>query len=683
MKIFDVDWLVIFKLLPVWKEFEEPTRRCLLEVPTSRGVNVTSPLQINAFHSAVPLGLIELFKDDQRARLTKTGKVLIKALRGMSLHEITLEHSPALFLEYLAMILSTEERELLIESRNPLVWHKDSQAVGKKITTLSYPKSFHEAGSEQEQVEWLTARRTSVSNGHRADDDEPLPTLTVARDLSHLLRLLLAQPDPLELSALIAECGDIPLQRLADAFRAGLRSVLFVAGLDQDGIPEVSVPRPISDQLHRPRLMLPPELEPQEVAHWPTATEDLATMLVFLSEPRQIKTGDNSLFAKPEKELNALLSPLPARFFLEFSESLDANRIPQIRDIAADYELAELQGQNTKRPVLTLTEAGRAWLAKSTVEQRSILASAARELLTCEAPPTDAFRTSWRDPDLEPFRSELIETFQQLGKARCWNSLLTYASKECNPLFTGGPGGGPVARYHKSLLLPEEMEMAWVEGLSRVLHEQLLPNRGVVLGHHEDSLTVQLTAVGRYILGLEDTLDLSEELTDSAIVVQPDFEVIFMAPSPGLEASIGPFAERIGQGVGALFKLTRESVQTGARSGLDVEELLKQITNASSMPIPSNVQTEVRRWAKAVLSLNWEHALVVRCPDEEIAQRVLATCGKYVERVGPTLLVLHDPKKRATVNRACAKAGIFLKEPPAAARRKARKRKGRGHWGTW
>jgi hypothetical protein len=683
LKIFDVDWLVVFKLLPAWDELSSNAHHWVLEVPLGRGVNVTNALQQNAFEVAAELGLIEFFKNDQRARLTKTGAVLLKVFRGMSRHAVTSEYTPDLLHDYLGMILHTEEREFLTANTDPLSWQHDSRQIIHDVTELSYPLSFLTAGSAEAQVEWLNARRTSLDKGHRANDSEPPPTPAIAMDLALMLNILLDQPAPLELAELITECRDIPGQRLADAFRAGLRNALFVASLDLDGTPEVSVPGPISDQLHRPRLKLPTEQKPEEVAHWPTSSEDLTTMLVFLSEPRQVKTGDDALFSKAAKELDALLSPLPLWLTPEHTEALNETRVTRIRKIATSFGLAELQGQNTKRPVLALTGAGRAWLAKPTGEQRGLLAGAARELLTCETPPADSFQFSWRDPDLAPFRDDLIAAFEQLDESRCWNRFLSYAAKEANPLFTGGPNGGPVERYRKSFLEPEEMERAWKLGLTRVLHEELLPNRGVLVGQLADSFTVQLTSVGRYVLGLEETLDLSEEETESAIVVQPDFEVLFMAPSPTLEATIAPFAERIGQSVGALFKLTRESVQTGARSGLDSEELIKQLTEASSIPVPSNVQTEIRRWSSAVLSLDWEHALVVRCPDQETAQRVLATCGKYVEQAGPTLLVLHDPKKRSTVNRACAKAGIFLTDPPAAEKAKSRKRKSRSRWREW
>lgn len=680
MKVFNIDWIETFEMLANWARLSTGVREHILQINEKRGFDVTSEEQRRAFQMGVNFGLLEFFADGRRVRVVPSKISAMKVLRGMNLHTVAEECTHPKLREYLAMILHTEERERLTLGDERITWQRTSHKVLNDLMSIHYPQSFLSAGSEQAQVDWLMARRTSPHERSGVVDAEPLPTLQIASDLALMVQTLLAQTGPIELVKLMKRCAWLPQRRFADALRAGLRNVLILAGLNRNGVPEVSVPSPIIDTLVRAQYKLPPPLEPEEIAHWPTSSEDLLTMLVFLSQPRQVKTGDYSFFSKAEKELQALLAPLPNWLEAGVTEEIQLERIGMLRELAAEHGLSAIQGATTKRTTLVLTETGREWLSKPTAEQRAQLALASHELMTCDEPPLHAIRLSWSLPDFTPFRYELIAAFQQLDEPRCWTSYCDYASKVNNPLFTGGRDGGPVTQNGRRHMDREELELAWREALAHILNTHLLPHRGVNMGRFEERYTIQLTQVGRYILGLEETLDLSEEDVQAAIIVQPDFEVIFLVPNPGLDAAIAPFAQRIGQGVGALFKLTRESVQTGARSGLDIDQLLAQLAEGSSMPVPSNVRTEVIRWAGAVLHLDWEPAEILRCPDEETAQRVLATCGSYLEKAGPTLLLLRDSKKRTTVNRACAKAGIFLTEPPAGAKRRVRKRRSRNDW---
>jgi hypothetical protein len=109
---------------------------------------------------------------------------------------------------------------------------------------------------------------------------------------------------------------------------------------------------------------------------------------------------------------------------------------------------------------------------------------------------------------------------------------------------------------------------------------------------------------GRVLLGLpRDGLpDRDEEEAGAAseLVVQPNFEIVFLSPSAAAEAVLGRFCERVGREVGVLFRLTRQSLLRAAAAGLETEQVLATLTQGSRNPLPPNVEHEIRGWMGAV-----------------------------------------------------------------------------------
>jgi hypothetical protein len=211
----------------------------------------------------------------------------------------------------------------------------------------------------------------------------------------------------------------------------------------------------------------------------------------------------------------------------------------------------------------------------------------------------------------------------------------------------------------------ETLDEDWGQALCRVLHDGLLPYGGVRAGFEHSGLTIELTSIGRYLLGLADDFEFEAlPAGEKPVHVQPDFEVVFVASQPALEAAIGRFAERRGRGVGTLFRITQASIVAAAQAGLEADEVLATLSSASRTPIPSNVVHEIRAWSGRCRRVALESAELLRCPDEATAMRVLALAGaKKLERLSATVLALLDPAQKATLVRQCRKAGIFLEAP--------------------
>lgn len=271
-----------------------------------------------------------------------------------------------------------------------------------------------------------------------------------------------------------------------------------------------------------------------------------------------------------------------------------------------------------------------------------------------------------------------------------YTAFLDFESRTGNP-FHAPPRSAILDGAMVERLTDEARELRWRAMLERVLIRWLVPLGGArvaELGPMDPAIGI--TPAGRYALGLSNDFGadalpgaaatMAAEAAAAPVIVQPNFEVVFLARSPAAEADIGRFAERTGQRVGTLFRITRPAVLAAAAAGVDVDEAVDALRRLSAQPLPGNVEHELRGWWSVVRHVRAEQTWVVRCPDEETAARVLAAAGKQARRLGPTAVELTDGKIRAALTRKLTAAGIFLErgsEAEPTKRRRGARRRGR------
>jgi hypothetical protein len=133
--------------------------------------------------------------------------------------------------------------------------------------------------------------------------------------------------------------------------------------------------------------------------------------------------------------------------------------------------------------------------------------------------------------------------------------------------------------------------------------------------------------------------------------------------------------------VGVLFRISRDSIVSAAQAGLGADEVLATLARASSTPVPTNVEHEIRAWSGRCRRIALEPALLLRCPDAETAARALATVGPgKLESLSETVLALLDPAQKVAVVRLCRKAGLFLTSTGEAAQEPRRGPRRRARW---
>ncbi len=242
---------------------------------------------------------------------------------------------------------------------------------------------------------------------------------------------------------------------------------------------------------------------------------------------------------------------------------------------------------------------------------------------------------------------------------------VAWRSQEHNPLVKWlGQGGSHSISCGYSSQRPtlENLEALWARYLNEFLFRRLLPLGGARLGMHaEGQVSFALTAAGRYLLGLAGDFDYGlHNEPQRQVLVQPNFDVMFLTPSPLAEATLARIAQRQARGVGALFKITKKSILAAAGAGMTAQQTLGILTQISSKPLPANVAREIQGWFEQCRRVRVEPTVIIRCPDADTAARVATLAGPSASLITQTIVELRDTSAKTEVVRKLHGVGIFV-----------------------
>jgi hypothetical protein len=162
------------------------------------------------------------------------------------------------------------------------------------------------------------------------------------------------------------------------------------------------------------------------------------------------------------------------------------------------------------------------------------------------------------------------------------------------------------------------------------------------------------------LLGLAEDFDYGHDHdAQGQLVVQPNFDIVFLSSSPLAEAALARFAERKGRGVGALFAITKKSVHSAAGSGMTATAVLETLERLSAKPIPANVAREIAGWFNQCRRITVRSAVLIHCPDADTAARVVTASGKQAVALTDTVVELTDARAKNVLLRKLHGLGIF------------------------
>lgn len=663
MKRFDFDWQVLFDMLPVWESMPAEDRWTFLNmdqyaqsrVPQSMEDVYETEKQTTLIGDDVPSG----------KRINPRMKKFWKCLRHFTAvpEREYLAREDAEIRDYLSNVLTKRE---LGEFGGPNVnrYAPFEDGVGHQ---LSSPEWIDEFLRCDDAAEW--------EQRFLLYDDTPY---FVSRSAFNTAQQLVEQ--------LSKRDGFVPLKRLkvtgatdsgsllSEVLRGCVRYALLVPALDEETAhPLIGVWPEIRRMINRPPARVPASRQPVESFHGTTLVDDMTSVLVeCTAEKVRLRANDHDLFKRHRDRIEERLVRRPEWVEAMFTGDI-SSRLSMAVSTLSRAGLAASEGREGENLRLEPTEEGRRWLELSAKDRLVGL--------------LDQFRGDSDRPESSSFRYRglsLVPRMRSSTNSGMWNGIVgaftaiqdegfvrfgdfaDYAVRKHNPLIgveADDSAGSTVGYcgYGRRQTLREREEI--FEGiLGRFIASRLVPLGGVTVGRDDQcQFLFQLEDPGRYLLGLTEDFEYGAN-RKTEVLVQPNFEVTFLAPSPSTEAEIGRFAERVGQRVGVLFKITRESIQKAAGLGVGADHVLETLRAAACQPLPDNVEHEIEAWFGRCHHLGAREALLVECPDRETAARVVSAAGKQARLLTDTLVELPSGKKRKTALRKLRKEGLFVRD---------------------
>jgi hypothetical protein len=691
MKLAELDWRGILATLPDWEALSPAARRAFLEVKPSQGIAGSVPGAARA--ELEKAGMIAAAGG--RGALWEAApryRALLVALRSM--YALPVLDSPEMVLvaEYVRAHLTEDESGRI--TRIGYSWVNYLQ-VAQHTWTVDWVEAFLALQDLRAAAKW-EAQYLTKSEASR------LVRQGVFDALRGLVRSLAGNPEGVPLRGILPGLDD---DTRAAVLEAGFRYLLLFPNLRADGLEAVVGLSPGAAR----RLGLPPPapapVEPAESFEAPYMLADMTAVLVdAVTAPIPLRGSDGGLYARALKVLASRLQPLPAwaESALDLPRAGDdddddfdddddepesprpagmdpglAHRVTAAAVALLGFGLAATRKDRGGKHHLAATRAGVHWLELGEGERLRGTLDAFRASDQRNPPGwygtqkgTDFFpaRLKFDVPkgtglDLRAATSAAFLSIPA-GQMVPLQEFLSFQGAAANPFLAPGmrktldrgySSGRPVNR--------EEWELLWMNLLRVYLAMRLFPFGGARLARTAEGVTcVGLTPAGRYLLGAAETFEYAPP-AEGEVLVQPDFEIVFLAPAPRLEPEMARFADRIGAGVGALFRITRASAIRAAEQGLAADEVVASLERLARSGVPANVARQLRDWMGSTRRVSLRPAVLIECPDADTAARVRSAGGKQVEALTPTVLrVTAQGKDRTALVKRLREKGIFVSD---------------------
>ena len=586
MRLFPADWSAFLDELSLWGELSIPARRTFLNgfapglvIETARGDQYVDELLDTGF-------LMEADRPGHRGipECHASFHHVLKSLERSPLFELP---GLAALCSYLGEHYSAQERSQLHESMALL------------------PNDLPRIAGFVSSMEWL---QVALSRKAR------LPESAESAAARAMLTFFTEQRDRVPLRDLEEYFPGLPREDLCDGARHGIQRAVFFLGLRRTDLePLIGIWPAAARRLRRLSVVLAPEpVSVTQVFRHPFLVEDMTSLLMCaLVEPIPLRRGDDKPFARFVEGAGDMLLTLPewlegvTELALEgrIGLALQALRLTGLL-VPADT------GTGSAAPLAPGQQA-RQWIRKPLFQRRDAVLGAIMGGAGRRSRAFDLLEEEWTSigeaqEEIRPWLEQAF-SFVPVTTFIRFSDFAEYQAAIGSPLAAAtlaGVGmqrpGGEAGGVTSGLATEEAMEEVWKSFLGIFLGRCLLSLGGAEAGlDPEGRPAFRMTDTGRALIGIpRDGLpDAGEPAPGAAeLIVQPNYEVVFLTRSPGAEAELGRFCQRIGREVGVLFRITRESLGRARAAGIDAEMVRAALTRGSRGPLPSNVEHEIAGW---------------------------------------------------------------------------------------
>ena len=686
MKLLNLDWHEVFALLPDWEALSVEQRRFLIDRSVAGyGSRVGD-------ETLIDLGWLEPVRKKTvvRYRVPERRRFWLKLLRIMSRarpfpdEALAGDTAATLVLQdYLAQHYTGDEVSRL-DRRRP---HSNRYQLACEMVRVEWWRQLLDWDGEPDSDLERATRPHEALGAHGRWQQAPLTAVTTAQEL---IDTAVSYGGPVAIADLLKTSGDSSdRDDLAAGLDFAFREALLLIAVDAAMVPFVCIWPPVLHRLQRDSEPSPREgtFRGDELLDRPFLIEDISTVLLeAIVEPPRLKSGTSHLFVRNLRAIGRALPALPAWVASEFAPLSPERRLARAVHFAISLRLARPQeGSGTNRR-LAVTDDGRRWLTRPAKERLKQILDLLREEAMLHPEESHRFVDSWyaEDPEAVPldfvphvdglgwfFTSPdrgVVDAFRAVGRESILDlrAFILFHAEERNPLLTLDTFIGYYHRMGDDG--SEDAERIWGSTLLAFFHERLLPLGGVALGPlAEGHAGFRMTEIGRYLLGEADDFDLDAPEDTGDVVVQPNFEIVFLSPSPIHQVRARTFAAptaalKSPESVGTLFVIDRGSVQRAVMAGQDAEQVISAAGDLSKQPLPANVTRQIRDWAAEVRWVDVRPAVLVDCGDTETAARVLSAVGTRGRLLSESVVELVDGTDLTpAIRRKLVTRGVFVR----------------------
>ena len=159
-------------------------------------------------------------------------------------------------------------------------------------------------------------------------------------------------------------------------------------------------------------------------------------------------------------------------------------------------------------------------------------------------------------------------------------------------------------------------------------------------------------------------LEASDVEAGSALVVQPNFELLFLQPDLATLYKVLPFAQVNQLGLVSRLTLTKASVIRGLTAGKTTEQILNTLRECSQKGLPQNVEYTLLDWMKSYRDVSISQVLLLEVSDADVIPRLKAAAPLkelVTRQLGPTMLAVQGEVDMAKLRKALEKDGIVVR----------------------
>ncbi len=494
-----------------------------------------------------------------------------------------------------------------------------------------------------------------------------------------LVRHCLEKQNPLHVGRICKLFPDKETVKISKAVSAGVYyALLFLALRTSDLESRAGVWPSIFQRARRSKPVKPRQATPETVFSRSVLMEDMTHAAVQAClEPLRIKLDGNGIYQRDLKQLEPGLVQVPP-WVNDLFDCSASGRLEKAVQFLRLFNLIEYKGSPGKNRRIETSDDGRRWLDLSETQRVIFILERMRrhnernvafedvdhsERSFDYLNPYPPMRSIGLDKNLrrwiaDAFKNIPLDTFYKI------DTFLYHEKLQNNPLLKIAGPDDLIQVYVKNSLIPpdeEDLENIWETLIYQFLGSSLAYTGAASVSALKDgSLAFALTDLSRYLLNPEKARRPVEDKTPS-VLIQPDFEIIFLSPSPGAERRIGRFAERIGYHIGAMFKITKASIFQAAGAGVTCETVLNTLDRIAIGPIPANVKGEIIGWFEQFKCVRIESGNQIRCDDRTTTRLILTALGDHFKPVSDCILRIRNTAPKKTITQKLMGIGVFVK----------------------